>query len=137
MKSSAPPDAATARLLQSYTQQHGLSTEKHSLLTPVDMTVDSKYRLRLRALPQGGIAIVSRLRTLPDADLARDELVLHTSRLAVGMMREHASTCVIDESQRALWLQQTLNPNSIQEIDEAVGCFVNALAFWSQAVNKH
>ena len=134
MRSNAPADPATARLLLSYGEQHGLLGEKHSPNAPVDMTVDSKYRLRLRALPQGGIAIVSRLRTLPDPGIARDEMVLRVSRMALGMMKEHASTCVIDESERALWLQQTVNGNSTQEIDEAVGSFVNSLAFWSKAV---
>ena len=99
------------------------------------MRVDDRYRLRLRGLPEGGIVIVSRLRTLPDPGNDRDELILRVAQMALGMMKEHASTCVIDESERALWLQQTVSTNSTHEIDEAVGEFVNALAFWAKAVN--
>ena len=39
-------------------------------------------------------------------------------------------------SERAIWLQQTVSGNSTQDIDEAVGSFVNALAFWSKAITS-
>lgn len=136
MRSTAPPDPASARLLHAYGAQCGLlNGDGHvSLHDPIDMSVDGRYRLRLRALPEGGIVIVSRLHTLPDPGTDRDELVLRVSQMALGMMKEHASTCVVDASERAIWLQQTVATNSTHEIDEAVGEFVNALAFWTQAV---
>ena len=136
MRSTAPPDTVSANLLQAYAQQLGMATGDRSINEPLDMSVDDRYRLRLRALPEGGIAIVSRLRTLPDAGKDRDELVLRVSQMALGMMKEHASTCVVDSSERAIWLQQTVATNSTHEIDEAVGEFVNALAFWAKAVNS-
>ncbi len=98
------------------------------------MQVDDRYRLRLRALPEGGIVIVSRLQTLPDPGNDRDKLILRVAQMALGMMKEHASTCVVDERERAIWLQQTVATNSTHEIDEAIGDFVNALAFWSKAI---
>ncbi len=136
MRSTAPPDTVSANLLQAYAQQLGMATGDRSINEPLDMSVDDRYRLRLRALPEGGIAIVSRLRSLPDAGKDRDELVLRVSQMALGMMKEHASTCVVDSSERAIWLQQTVATNSTHEIDEAVGEFVNALAFWAKAVNS-
>ncbi|QIL70564.1 type III secretion system chaperone [Diaphorobacter sp. HDW4B] len=136
MRSTAPPDTVSANLLQAYAQQLGMAAGDRSINEPLDMNVDDRYRLRLRALPEGGIAIVSRLRTLPDAGKDRDELVLRVSQMALGMMKEHASTCVVDSSERAIWLQQTVATNSTHEIDEAVGEFVNALAFWAKAVNS-
>ena len=136
MRSTAPPDTISANLLQAYAQQLGMAAGDRSINEPLDMNVDDRYRLRLRALPEGGIAIVSRLRTLPDAGKDRDELVLRVSQMALGMMKEHASTCVVDSSERAIWLQQTVATNSTHEIDEAVGEFVNALAFWAKAVNS-
>ena len=136
MRSTAPPDTVSANLLQAYAQQLGMAAGDRSINEPLDMNVDDHYRLRLRALPEGGIAIVSRLRSLPDAGKDRDELVLRVSQMALGMMKEHASTCVVDSSERAIWLQQTVATNSTHEIDEAVGEFVNALAFWAKAVNS-
>ena len=136
MRTYAPADPATSRLLNSYAALQGLEIDSASALAPVDMLVDGKYRLRLRALPQGGVSIVSRLRSLPDAGGQRDELILRVSQMALGMMKEHASTCVIDESERAIWLQQTVSGNYTQDIDEAVGSFVNALAFWSKAITS-
>ena len=136
MRSTAPPDTVSANLLQAYAQQLGMAAGDRSINEPLDMNVDDRHRLRLRALPEGGIAIVSRLRTLPDAGKDRDELVLRVSQMALGMMKEHASTCVVDSSERAIWLQQTVATNSTHEIDEAVGEFVNALAFWAKAVNS-
>ena len=136
MRSTAPPDTVSANLLQAYAQQLGMAAGDRSINEPLDMSVDDRYRLRLRALPEGGIAIVSRLRSLPDAGKDRDELVLRVSQMALGMMKEHASTCVVDSSERAIWLQQTVATNSTHEIDEAVGEFVNALAFWAKAVNS-
>ena len=134
MRSNAPADPATARLLEAYAEQHGLLGEGLSSLGPVNMTIDSKYRVRLRALPEGGVTIISRLRSLPDPGQARDEMILRVSQMALGMMKEHSSTCVVDESERAIWLQQTVHTNSTSEIDDAVGGFVNALAFWSKAI---
>lgn len=135
MKSSAPPDPQSARLLAAYASQYGLATPgRGSSAAPVDMTVDGTYRLRLRALPQGGVAISSRLRSLPEPGLARDELLLGAARMACGTLRAHTTACVVDDRERALWLQQTCAAASNQDIDDAVGSFVNSLAFWSKAI---
>ena len=50
-------------------------------------------------------------------------------------MKDHASGCVIDERERAVWLQQTAAAASSQDIDDVVGSFVNSLSFWSKAIN--
>ncbi|CAN7498928.1 CesT family type III secretion system chaperone [Acidovorax sp. LjRoot117] len=134
MKSSAPADPASARLLQAYASQHGLVAPGAASSAPVDMTVDGIYRIRLRALPQGGVAVSARLRTLPEPGPARDDMLLGVARLACGTMKDHASGCVVDERARAIWLQQTAPAASGQDIDDAVGGFVNALAFWSKAI---
>ncbi|CAN7186983.1 CesT family type III secretion system chaperone [Acidovorax sp. LjRoot194] len=135
MKSSAPADPASDRLLQAYASQYGLTAPgAASSSAPVDMTVDGIYRIRLRALPQGGVAVSARLRTLPEPGPARDDMLLGVARLACGTMKDHASGCVVDERGRAIWLQQTAAAASSQDIDDAVGGLVNALAFWSKAI---
>lgn len=132
MQSSAPADPASVRVLQAYASQHDLIAQgDHG---PVDMLVDGRYRIRLRALSQGGIAVSARLRALPEPGHARDELLRGVASLACGTMREHASACVVDERERAIWLQQATTAASSQDIDDAVGSFTNSLAFWSKAI---
>lgn len=138
MRSTFPPDPQSARVLSDYAHLYGLASASNLGLSgrnQVDMTVDGIYRLRLHALPQGGVVIHSRLCTLPEPGMARDDLLLGTARLACGTLREHTTTCVVDDRERALWLQQTCSANSTQDIDDAVGCFVNSLAFWSKAIS--
>ena len=136
--SNAPADAAIARLLHSYGAQWGAEPEASAdrLRAPIALLVDGQYQLRLRALPRGGIVLQSRLKTLPDPGNARDELLAGVARLACGTMKEHAAACVVDERERALWLQQAAPVQSLQDIDDAVGSFVNCLAFWTKAVQR-
>ena len=65
----------------------------------------------------------------PKIDYDADGYMLAASH-AIGR------NAVIDESERAIWLQQTVSGNSTQDIDEAVGSFVNARAFWSKAITS-
>lgn len=135
MMTSALADPASARLLQSYAAQFGAGdAAPGNASAPVTLTVDGQYRIRLQALPQGGIAVRSRLRSLPEPGPARDDLLLGVARLACGTMKEHAAACAVDERDRAIWLQQAAPANSTQDIDDAVGSFVNCLAFWSKAI---
>ena len=135
MKSPAPTDPAPASLLQAYARQYGLASQAAVGSAPVDMTVDGIYRIRLRALPQGGIGVSARLRALPEPGPARDDMLLGVARMACGTMKEHASGCVVDDRERAVWLQQTAAAASSQDIDDVVGSFVNSLSFWSKAIN--
>lgn len=134
MKSSAPPDPASARLLHAYSSQLGLAAADTTKSSPIDMMVDGLYRIRLRALPQGGIAVCARLRSLPEPGPARDDMLLGISRLACGAMKDQSTSCVIDDRERAVWLQQAAPATSHQDIDDVVGSFVNSLAFWSKAI---
>lgn len=136
MMTSAPADPASARLLHAYAAQYGGGSEAGSTRSaPIGLTIDGQYRVRLRALPQGGIAVQARLRSLPEPGPARDEVLLGVARLACGTMKEHAAACVVDERERAVWLQQAAPAASAQDIDDAVGSFVNCLAFWSKAIH--
>lgn len=139
---TAPADPASARLLHSYAAQYGAALAANTsastptvTATPIALTIDGQYRIRLQALPRGGVVVQSRLRNLPEPGWARDELLLGVARLACGTMKEHAAAVVVDERERALWLQQAAPANSHQDIDDAVGSFVNCLALWSKAVN--
>ena len=138
MKTShAPADAAMCRLLHSYGAQFGAQPGEaaDAARAPIALTIDGQYRIRLRALPRGGIVVQSRLRGLPAPGPERDELLAGVARLACGTLREHAAACVVDERERALWLQQAAPAQSLQDIDDAVGSFTNCLAFWSKAIH--
>lgn len=126
--SHAPP---TLALLSRYAAQYGIPMAPQG--ATLQMLVDSRYTLRLRALPGEGIMLSARLRALPEPGRARGELLLAFARLACGTMKEQATTCSVDARERAIWLQLPAPAQSLQDIDDAVGQFVNSLAFWSKA----
>ena len=132
----ASPDAASLRLLQAYALQQDLHFDEQRPQASVVMRVDRRYKVVMYALREGGIAISSRLRALPQHGGMRDEIILRAARLALAMMREHASTCVISEDGQELRLLQITRASSPDDIDNAVGSFVNALAFWSPVAKK-
>lgn len=131
MSTSAPHAAATAALLSRYATHHGIPMEPNS--ATLQLLVDGRYKLRLRALPGEGIMVSAYLRPLPEPGLARDEMTRAFARLACGTMKEQATTCSVDPRERAVWLQLPAPAQSLQDIDDAVGTFVNSLAFWSKA----
>jgi len=122
--------AATPRLLGRYAAHHGIPMEPTA--TTLQMLVDDRYLLRLRPLPGEGIMISAHLQPLPEPGRARDDLLVAYARLACGTMKEQATTCSVDARERAIWLQLPAPVNSVQDIDDAVGTFVNSLAFWSK-----
>ncbi|MGE8658765.1 MAG: CesT family type III secretion system chaperone [Achromobacter sp.] len=123
-------------LLAAYAARHGLppSTRADGRLTVV---VDQTYRVHLQPARDGWLAMSARLCTLPANDTDRDRLVTELGKLAAGMLARHAATCVVDPQNRALWLQQSLQPGSSElALDEAMGAFTNALSFWAGAVRR-
>jgi len=129
MSRPAPQDAAA--LLGSYAAQYDIPMAPGA--ATLQMLVDGHYRLQLRALPGAGIMVSARLKALPDPGPARDDLLLACARLACGTMKQQATTCSVDARCRAIWLQLPAPALSIKDIDDAVGRFVNSLAFWSRA----
>ncbi|WP_159910940.1 CesT family type III secretion system chaperone [Pantoea sp. 18069] len=131
MSTSSPPDAAAVALLHSYAAHHGIALAPDA--STLQLLIDGRYALRLQALRGEGLMVSAHLRPLPEPGLARDELLLAFARLACGTMKEQATTCSVDARERALWLQLPARAQSLQHIDEAIGTFVNSLAFWSKA----
>jgi len=104
--------------------------------TRLSMTVDDRYRLQLLERPDGRVLVRTRLRSLPDAGPARDEVLRHCARLACGRMSSSPAACAVDARESGLWLQQLSDAGSTQVLDEHVGAFVNELAFWVGAVQN-
>jgi hypothetical protein len=135
MSQPLSPATHSAQLLQSYALQLDLSPSHASAGARLDMLVDERYRVRLQALPTGGVQIRARLRALPEAAGARELVLTRVAQLACGMMKTYSSTCVVDAEARALWLQQTSAASTTHDIDAAVDHFVNALTFWIKAID--
>ncbi|MET1115636.1 MAG: hypothetical protein ABWY08_11895 [Comamonas sp.] len=131
MLSHASHSPSTRALLSRYAAQYSIPMAPHG--TTLQMLVDKHYALRLRALPGDGIMVSAQLRPLPAPGHARDELLLGFARLACGTMKDQPTTCSVDARERAIWLQLPAPAQSLQDIDDAVGRFVNSLAFWSKA----
>lgn len=125
----APP--ANVVLLHHYAAHYGTTMEPDA--TRLQLLVDGHYALRLQAMRGDGILVAAQLRLLPLPGPARDNLLLAFARLACGTMREQPTTCSVDARERAVWLQLPAHAQSLQHIDDAIGTFVNSLAFWSKA----
>ncbi|MGB3068091.1 MAG: CesT family type III secretion system chaperone [Ottowia sp.] len=104
--------------------------------TRLSMTVDDRYRLQLLERPDGRVLMRTRLRNLPEAGPARDDVLRHCARLVCGRMLSAPVACAVDAHESSLWLQQLSDAGSAQVLDEHVGAFVNELAFWASAVQN-
>ncbi len=123
-------------LISTYAARHGLapSTRADGRVTVV---IDDRYRVHLLAGRDGWLVLSARLCALPARQAGRDELMQEIGKLAAGMLARHAAACVVDPQERALWLQQSLRPDSSElALDEAMGAFANALSFWAGAVRR-
>ena len=123
-------------LVADYAARHGIpdGVRSDGRLT---VLIDDKYRVHLRGARNGWLTISARLCTLPPAGLARDRLLAEIGRQAAGMLSRHASACVVDPDEEALWLQQMVRPDTdAVGVDEAVGDFANALSFWMGAARR-
>lgn len=123
-------------LISAYANRHGLgpSARADGRLTVV---IDDTYRVHLQAAPEGWLALTARLCALPVEGAARDALLREAGKLAAGMLSRHAAGCVVDPKGGALWLQQTLRPDSSDlALDEALGAFANSLSFWTGALRR-
>ena len=101
------------------------------------VVIDDKYRVHLHRAANGWLAISARLSTLPPPGLARERFMADIGRQAAGMLSRHASACVVDPAEDALWLQQMVRPDTdATGVDEAVGDFANALSFWAIAARQ-
>ena len=121
-------------LIAEYATRHGLAD---GVRTDGRLTVfiDDKYRIHLLAARNGWLALSARLCSLPQDKLACERFMAEIGRLAAGMLSGHASACVVDSNEEALWLQQMIRPDTdAVGVDEAVGGFANALSFWTSAV---
>lgn len=124
-------------LLLRYLARAGLGDQAIRADGRATIVIDDKYRVHLQPAAGGWLSLMARIVALPAAGIARDNLLLEMGRLAAGMLSGHASGCVIDEKEEAVWLQQSIRPDSSDiDVDEAIGQFANALSFWTQVAGR-
>jgi hypothetical protein len=133
---STTPDlvALLPPVIRAFAQRHGIGPQSLRSDGSLTLTVDRRYRVRMRPAPHNRVALVSQLITLPappshDADALIERLM----RVGAGLLQKHGSTLCLDARQQALLLQQSLPADAdAQMVEDTLADFSNALAFWSR-----
>lgn len=127
-----PRDPQPVPVLKAYMERHGMAL---SALRPdgsLKLQVDTQYRVELRPVGAGQLAMVSalvRLSGLPAA--SRDAFLARLLWVSAGLVREHVCGLAIDPSRQRLELQQRLPHRlDVRGLEDALADFVNALAMW-------
>lgn len=125
------PHARTVsrQLLAQYALQLG-DTVLAEGASRLNLHIDGRYRVQLRALDEARVMIRARLDALPQSGLARDAALRRMGQMACVAMERSAAACVVDDDEAAFWLRQVSEPHTAQDIDALVGDFINELAFW-------
>jgi hypothetical protein len=102
---------------------------------------DDIHRVHICPSPHERIALTASLLALGamPSEQAVEQLLSTLTRKATGMLQKHPSTLCIDPRGQSLQLQQVLESDiNVEELENALAEFVNALAFWREtvAVNK-
>lgn len=124
-------------LISSYVSRHALSADSVREDGRLTLVVDDRYRVHLQSSGQGWLALSARLCSLPEAGVERDGLLLSLGRQTMAVLNRYSSSCVIDEGEQNVLLQQLVrSDSSATDVDEAVGQFINALSFWTNVVQQ-
>jgi hypothetical protein len=124
----------TTATLQAFAQRHGLGADAVRGTGRLTLTVDGRYRVHLQPSTHNRLAFTAQLMPWPAVpDTPSDRTMERLLRTASGMLQANASTLCIDEVRHALLLQQCVPVDAPPAtLDDALGEFVNALAFWSK-----
>lgn len=124
--------SSTHPAIQAYAARHGVNADAIRSDGRLTLSVDKRYRVHLRTLPDRRIALTARLLDLSGA-ARTDDILARLSGLATGMLRAHASTLCVDERDQALLLQELLDAQTdAAQLETTMADFLNALAFWSR-----
>ncbi|MEO5672277.1 MAG: CesT family type III secretion system chaperone [Ramlibacter sp.] len=130
-----PGLAAAHPGIAAYALQQGLDASAFRTDGRLTLRVDGRYRVHLRRVANGRIAITARLMSLNEhSAAAAEELLLRLSAMGAGLLRAHDSGLCIDEVEQALQLQLQLPADTDGERLEAeMERYLNALTFWTRA----
>lgn len=93
---------------------------------------DGRWRVQLRLVGEGRLLLSALLLDLAGlGETQREGLLVALAGHAAGVLRDHACALALDEDAARLMLQQQLPADlSLSQLEEALGDFVNMLAFW-------
>lgn len=124
-------------LISSYMTRHALPGDSVGEDGRLTVIIDDRYRVHLQTSAQNWLALSTRLCALPAAGAERDTLLLLLGRQTMGVLNQYDSSCVIDKSEKNVLLQQLVRPDSkVEDVEEAMGQFANALSFWLNVVRQ-
>jgi hypothetical protein len=99
----------------------------------LSLTIDEKYRIHLRPVANGQLALQAKVMELPDTANSRaaDEVIEHLLNRSAGMLREYASTLCLEPQGQTVQLQALLAADtSCEQLEAEIAEFTNALDFW-------
>lgn len=129
MFTTSPANTTSRLLLAQYAHELGHAALPQDA-SRLNLSIDGRYRVQLRAVDAARVMIRSRLDAVPPAGPARDAALRRIGQMACVSMARSPVACVIDGDEDSFWLHQLSEPQTLQDIDALVGDFVNELAFW-------
>jgi len=99
------------------------------------LVFDETLRVKLVPLPDGGIALESRVRPMPTATDERERLLERALKVSLGRMDANADALTLGEDREALKLQSLLRADATRsELESSLEAHLNALTFWRGAL---
>jgi hypothetical protein len=124
-----------ATLIDRWAAVRGLPMSRTASVSRLTFTVDDRFRLHVSEARNQGVALESRICDLPSDELDRDRLVERVMLMSVGRMRTDDAMLAVDPLEGTLLLQSAVSADAGERgLSEAVGRFVNSLAFWRSVV---
>lgn len=121
--------------MQDYMQASGLGSEALHGGGELPLVFDEALRVRLVPLNDGGIALESRVRPMPEAAEERERLVERALKLSMGRMDAHGDVLAMAEDREALRLQSYVGADASRaDLEACLEAHLNALAFWRSAL---
>ena len=121
--------------MQEYMRASGVGEEHLRASGELSLVFDTVLRVRLVPMPDGAIALESRVRAMPTVAGERERLVERALKLSLGRMEAHSDVLALDEDRQGLRLQSIVRTNATRaELEQRLEAHLNALAFWRSAL---
>lgn len=116
-----------------YATRQGLGAEAFKSNGRLTMRFDDRFRVHMQPVASGRIAITARLLDLASLGQKKEDVLIHLSTLAAGLLRDHGAGLCIDPSDQTLQLQAQLGADTeVEQLQAELEDFLNALEFWTR-----
>ena len=121
--------------MDEYMRSTGLDRSELHHDGELPLVFDETLRVKLVPMPDGGIALESRVRPMPTATGERERLVERALKVSLGRMDTNADALTMGEDREALKLQSLLRADATRsELEACLEAHLNALTFWRGAL---